>query len=96
MGLFMNDVYVHTLRYRYSGRDNRRRSRTMFRVSYGPFRDEEAAREWIRQRGLIQATKLVYAPAAENIRIAHGHTAEVKDGSRAGLLRGRLRQDPLP
>ncbi len=91
----MNDVYVHTLRYRYSGRDNRRRSRTMFPVSYGPFKDEDAAREWIRQRGLIQATKVMYAPAAENISIAHGQPVDVRDGSRAGLLRSRMRQTPL-
>ncbi len=91
----MNDVYVHTLRYRYSGRGNRRQSRIMFPVSYGPFQDEDAAREWIRQRGLLQSTKLMYAPAAENLRITHEHPAEEKNSSRAGLLRSRLRQNPI-
>jgi hypothetical protein len=68
----MNEVYVHTLRYHYSGRD-KRQSRKMFPISYGPFRDEEAAREWIRQRGITCATKLMNNPAPENVKVTHGH-----------------------
>ncbi len=71
----MNETYVHTLRYRYYGRNNRQ-SRTMFPISYGPFKDEDAAREWVRQRGLICATKLMSMPAEENIKIVQNHLAE--------------------
>ena len=34
MGFLMNDIYVHTLRYHYSGRSSRP-SRTMYPISYG-------------------------------------------------------------
>jgi hypothetical protein len=64
----MNDIYVHTLRYHYSGRGSRQ-SRTMFPISYGPFKDQEAAWEWIRQRGITRATRLMERPAAENIKV---------------------------
>jgi hypothetical protein len=43
-------------------------------VSYGPFRDEDAAREWIRQSGITSATTLMSLPAAENIKVPH-HSA---------------------
>ena len=66
----MRERYVHTLSYRTRGWNNRR-SRTMSTVSYGPFRDEDAAREWIRQSGITTATTLMAQPAAENIRISH-------------------------
>jgi hypothetical protein len=73
----VNQIYVHTLRYHYHGR-GLRRSRTMFPISYGPFQDEDAAREWIRCRGITRATRLVYAPAAENVNISHDHLAFVR------------------
>lgn len=65
----MRERYVHTLRYHYN-RWNHRRSKRMFPVSYGPFRDEDAAREWIRQSGITTATMLMAQPAAENIRVS--------------------------
>jgi hypothetical protein len=68
IGVLMNDVYVHTLRYHYSGRGSRQ-SRIMFPISYGPFKDEETAWEWIRQRGITRATRLMERPAAENIGV---------------------------
>ena len=67
----MRERYVHTLRYRYRG-SSQRRSRTMFPISYGPFRDEDAAREWIRQSGITTATTLMALPATENIKVSHG------------------------
>lgn len=66
----MRERYVHTLRYRYHGWSHRR-SRKMFAVSYGPFKDEDAAREWIRQSGITTATTLMSLPAAENIKVSH-------------------------
>lgn len=66
----MRERYVHTLCYRYHGW-NHRRSRKMFPVSYGPFRDEDEAREWIRQSGITTATTLMSLPAAENIGVSH-------------------------
>ncbi len=72
----MNQIYVHTLRYHYLGRGHHK-SRTMFPISYGPFQDEDAAREWIRCRGITQATRLMYAPAPENIQVSHEHLSSV-------------------
>jgi hypothetical protein len=66
----MRERYVHTLMYQNHGW-NRRRSRTMSPVSYGPFRDEDAAREWIRQSGITRATTLMSHPAAQNVKVAH-------------------------
>jgi len=68
----MNDIYVHTLCYHYSGRGSRQ-SRTMFPISYGPFKDQEAAWEWIRQRGMTRATRLMERPAEENIKVPPDH-----------------------
>ena len=73
----MRQRYVHTLMYRTQGW-NRRRSRTMSPISYGPFRDEDAAREWIRQSGITTATTLMALPAAENIRVSHGAPLQVE------------------
>jgi len=64
----MKEIYVHTLRLHFYGRGNRK-SRFMFPVSYGPFRDEDDAREWIRQSGITCATKLMGAPATENVKV---------------------------
>ena len=72
----MRERYVHTLRYRTHGW-NHRRSRTMSPVSYGPFRDEDAAPEWIRQSGITRATTLMSHPAAQNIKVAHNSTLPV-------------------
>ena len=79
----MRERYVHTLRYRYH-RWNHRPSRKMFPVSYGPFRDEDEAREWIRQSGITTATMLMSLPAAENIDISH--SPEVKSDSAKQLV----------
>ena len=72
----MRERYVHTLMYR-THSWNRRRSRTMSPVSYGPFRDEDAAREWIRQSGITRATTLMSHPAAQNIKVAHNSALPV-------------------
>ena len=72
----MRERYVHTLSYRTRGW-SRRRSRTMSPVSYGPFRDEDAAREWIRQSGITCATTLMALPAAENIKVSHNSAPPV-------------------
>ena len=90
----MNEVYVHTLRYHYSGRGNRQ-SRTMFPISYGPFRDEEAAREWIRQRGMTRATKLLNCPALENIKIAPGQQSFRKMSDNSIFMRIRKHQKAM-
>ena len=79
----MNDIYVHTLRYHYSGRGSRP-SRTMFPISYGPFKDQEAAWEWIRQRGITRATRLMERPAAENIKVAPSHFSAPRDLEQGG------------
>ena len=72
----MRERYVHTLSYRTRGW-NHRRSRTMSPVSYGPFRDEDAAREWIRQSGITYATTLMPLPAAQNIKVSHNSSLPV-------------------
>ena len=64
----MKEIYVHTLRYHYYGRGNRS-SRTMFPQSYGPFRDEDAAWEWVRQSGITRAVRLMDVPAVDHIKI---------------------------
>jgi hypothetical protein len=84
----MNDIYVHTLRYHYYGRRGRQ-SKTMFPISYGPFKDEEAAREWIRQRGITRATKLMDVQAEENIRVSLVHTAGSSDREQTVPIRAR-------
>jgi hypothetical protein len=63
----MKEIYVHTLRYHYQGRGNRA-SRIMFPISYGPFKDDESAWEWVRQSGITHSTKLMSVPAADNVR----------------------------
>ena len=73
----MNDIYVHTLRYHYSGRSSRP-SRTMFPISYGPFKNEDVAREWIRQRGITRATRLMDRPAVENVKVTPAHLAATR------------------
>lgn len=81
----MGEIYIHTLSYRYYGRRGRK-SRTMFPVSYGPFDNAEAAREWIRLKGFTCATKLMSGPAPENIRLSPGEPAGLKPDARAALL----------
>jgi hypothetical protein len=85
----MNDIYVHTLRYHYSGRGSRP-SRTMFPLSYGPFKDEETAREWIRQRGITRATRLMDRPAGENIKVTITHPAATREHEMGGSLRPQV------
>lgn len=80
----MKEIYVHTLRYHYQGRGNRA-SRIMFPISYGPFKDEDTAWEWVRQSGITRATKLMSAPAAENIKFSDGLPSVKKDGELAGF-----------
>jgi hypothetical protein len=41
----------------------------MFPVSFGPFRDQEAAWEWVRQTGITRATRLKGIPASENVEV---------------------------
>lgn len=91
----MKEIYVHTLRYRYYGRGGRRSS-IMFPISYGPFKDEDAAWEWIRQRGIVRATKVMYAPAKENITVSHSHPVDGRSGSQAGFLPSRLKRNIIP
>jgi hypothetical protein len=81
----MNDIYVHTLRYHYSGRGSRP-SRIMFPISYGPFKDEDVAREWIRQRGITHATRLMDRPAVENVKVTPAHLAVTRDHEKGGPL----------
>jgi hypothetical protein len=45
----------------------------MFPLSYGPFKDEESAREWVRQRGITRATRLMERSAVENIKVPPVH-----------------------
>jgi hypothetical protein len=80
----MKDVYVHTLRY-HTGRGNRT-SKVMFSISYGPFRDEEAAWEWVRQAGITRATKLMTAPAGEHVQIPQHPALKGKDKQLGGFL----------
>jgi hypothetical protein len=82
----MKEVYVHTLRYHHYGPGNRR-SRIMFPMSYGPFKDEESAWEWVRRSGITSATKLMGVPAKENIEIPHHHLLSIrKDRKFSGSL----------
>lgn len=80
----MKEVYVHTLRYHRYARGNRT-SRTMFPVSYGPFRDEDAAWEWVRQSGITRSTKLLSKPATENVNVQYAHRPATPDGGPSGL-----------
>ena len=75
----MKEVYIHTLRYHFYG-GGHRKSRIMFPISYGPFRDEDAAREWIRQSGITSATKLMGHPATENVKIPQKNPPLLKNG----------------
>lgn len=68
----------------------------MFPVSYGPFKDEDGAREWIRQRGFIRSTKLMHGPAKENIKVSHGQPVEERHGRLAGFMRSRLGRNSIP
>jgi hypothetical protein len=85
----MNDIYVHTLRYHYSGRGSRQ-SRTMFPISYGPFKDQETAWEWIRQRGITRATRLMERPAAENVQVPPGNFSVSQDLEQLGSRRAQV------
>jgi len=89
----MNDIYVHTLRYHYSGRGSRQ-SRTMFPLSYGPFKDQEAAWEWIRQRGITSATRLMERPAAENLDVAPSRLTNSRDLEPGGSVRAQTNPAP--
>ena len=75
----MKEVYIHTLHYRFSGRGHWK-SRIMFPISHGPFRDEDAAREWIRQSGITSATKLMGHPATENVAIPQKNPPLLRNG----------------
>jgi hypothetical protein len=68
----------------------------MFPVSYGPFKDEDSAREWIRLSGIVRSTRLLYSPAAENIKVVPGHRLDEKADNRAGFLRSRMMHDLVP
>ena len=89
----MNDIYVHTLRYHYSGRGSRQ-SRTMFPISYGPFKDQEVAWEWIRQMGITRAARLMERPAAENITVPPTRLTANLDLEQGGSLRAQT--NPIP
>jgi hypothetical protein len=89
----MNDIYVHTLRYHYSGRGSRQ-SRIMFPISYGPFKDQDAAWEWIRQRGMTRATRLMERPAAENLKVAPSQLTNGSDLEQDRPLRPQT--NPIP
>ena len=66
----MKEVYIHTLRYHHLGKRNRQ-SRIMFPISYGPFKDEDSAWEWVRRSGITHGTKLMSKPATENVEVPH-------------------------
>ena len=89
----MNEIYVHTLQYHYSGRGSRQ-SRTMFPLSYGPFKDQEAAWEWIRQMGFTRATRLMERPAAENLDVAPGHLTTGRDLEQGGSILAQTNPAP--
>ena len=84
-GLLMNDIYVHTLRYHYYG-DGSRHSRTTLPISFGPFKDPAAAREWIRLRRISRATNLRYRPAQDNIKVTLVHPRAEEIGEYPGDL----------
>ena len=73
----MKEVYIHALRYHHYGRGNRR-SKIMFPISYGPFKDEDSAWEWVRRSGITSATKLMSAPAQENVEVPYQHLLSMK------------------
>ena len=81
----MDEIYVHIFGYQYVGRRNRR-SKTMFPTSYGPFRDVDEAREWIRQNGITGATKLMCSPARENFEIFPQFISGAKAGDQGSLI----------
>jgi hypothetical protein len=90
----MKEVYVHTLRYRHNGRA-RRLSRIMFPISYGPFKDENAAWEWVRQSGITRGTKLMTFPAPENVEIPYNHVPLKKIREFGSLLRIQTEQNSI-
>lgn len=73
----MKEVYIHTLRYHHYGLENRR-SKIMFPLSYGPFKDEDSAWEWVRRSGITSATKLMSMPAKENVEVPYHHLLSMK------------------
>ena len=73
----MKEVYIHTLRYHQLGERNRQ-SRLMFPISYGPFKDEDSAWEWVRRSGITHGTKLMSKPAKENVEVPHQHEVFIK------------------
>ena len=93
-GVGMKDIYVHTLRYHYSGR-GKRASKTMFPISYGPFRDEDAAWEWVRQSGITRATKLMTIPAEENVKVPYSHLHIKKDREIGSFLQIPTHQNSI-
>ena len=88
----MNEIYVHTLRYRYEGGPH---SRTMLPISYGPFKDPAAAQEWILQRRIRRATNLSYRPALENIKVTPAHAPAEKIGEYPGYLLFQIPQNSM-
>ncbi len=82
----MKEVYIHTLRYHHYGPGNQQ-SRIMFPVSYGPFKDEDSAWEWVRRSGITHATKLMSTPAKENVEVPYNHLLSMnKDRKFSGSL----------
>ncbi len=88
----MKEVYIHTLRYHHYGPGNRR-SKIMFPISYGPFKDEDSAWEWVRRSGITSATKLMSAPAKENVEVPLHHLAAMKKDRK---LSGTVSVQPQP
>lgn len=64
----------------------------MFPVSYGPFRDEDAAWEWVRQSGITRATKLMDVPAKDHIKIPPSIPSIDMEREYSGLLTARMQQ----
>ena len=79
----MKEVYIHTLRYRH--RRGNHRSRTMFPISYGPFKDEDSAWEWVRRSGITNATTLMSKPAKENVEVPYEHLLSMKKATSSSL-----------
>ena len=87
----MKEVYIHTLRYHHDGARNKT-SRIMYSISYGPFKDEDSAWEWVRRSGITHGTKLMSTPAAENVEVPHNPLSMKKGGKFNDSLRAPTQQ----
>jgi hypothetical protein len=63
-------------------------------ISYGPFKDEDSAWEWVRRSGITHGTKLMSKPARENVEVPHQRVLSMKkDGEHNSSLPVQTQQN---